>query len=172
MVQTYCGNSLNYSGLLAGTHVIGTNYECLRKGIGVGSHLPYDAQYAQPHAPIDQRRYYCGNNGLPAGYFAVGSPIKCLQIGIGVGKSQRAAMGPPAFMYFIRHVLPYMSFVLVMGVIMLVVYFTKPKFWVKKDNDNKDVIDWGKFVPYYVAMGLLVAIFIWFFWTRYVRRWI
>jgi len=169
----YCGNNANYPGLLAGTHVLGTNYGCMRKGIGVGSHLPYDAAYAGPYAPVDPRRFYCGNNPVvPPGYLAAGSPSKCLSTGIGIGKAQRAAMGPPAFMYFTRYVLPYVLFFLIISGIFAILYFTKPKFVTKKDSRNKDVIDWSKFVPYFIVACLVVAIIIWFFWKRFVRRWI
>ena len=47
--KIYCGNNTNHPSLLSGTHRIGTNYECLRKGIGVGSHLPYDEDYNQQY---------------------------------------------------------------------------------------------------------------------------
>lgn len=175
MAQTYCGNDANFAGLSTGTHVIGTNYQCLRKGIGVGRNIPYDAAYATPHTPIDPRRFYCGNAAvLPAGggHFAMGSPSKCLQIGVGVGKAQRAAMGPPAFMYFIRYILPYILFILISGGIFSVLYFTKPDFVSKKDNNNKNVIDWGKLIPFYLLFSLTAVIIIWWFWKRFVRRWI
>lgn len=170
----YCGNQGNFPGLASGTHFLGTNYECLRRGIGIGSHLPYDPAYAQGHAPIDARRFYCGNDPVaPAGYFAVGSASKCQQIGVGVGKAQRAALGPPFAMYFIRFVLPYLLFLVLSGVIFVIFYFVKPKFLVKKDtNTNKNVIDWSKFLPYYSVACLVVAIIIWWFWKRFVRRWV
>lgn len=172
----YCGNQANFSGLLSGTHFLGTNYQCMRRGIGLGKNLPYDDTYTQPHMPIDERKFYCGNSPvLPQGdgYFALGSPSKCQQIGIGIGKAQRAAMGPPAFMYFIRYILPYILFFLIIGVVFIVIYFTKPKFFTKKDlNTNKDIIDWSKFLPYYTVLCFVVAIIIWWFWKRFVRRWI
>ena len=173
----YCGNNLNDPKLVAGTHVIGTNYQCLRKGIGVGRNLPYDANYAGAHAPIDPRTFYCGNAAVPpagGGYFAVGWPTKCLQTGIGVGKAQRAAMGPPAFMYFIRYVLPYLLFLVVVGGIFAILYFTKPTFITKEDENDrsKRVIDWGKFIPVILANALVAGIMIYWFWKNYVRRWI
>ena len=95
MSRIYCGNQSNFLGLTNGTHILGTNYQCLRKGIGIGLNMPYDHSYSTPYAPIDARKYYCGNNpSIPRGgaYFAIGSPIKCLTVGIGVGKSQKAAI--------------------------------------------------------------------------------
>ena len=175
MVQKYCGNNLNFPGLESGTHVIGTNYECLRKGIGIGSHLPYDSDYAGEYLPIDQRRFYCGNEPVPpaeGGYFAVGSPSKCMQIGVGIGKSSVAHLGPPFGMNFVRYYLPYILFLVIVAGIFAILYFTKPKFVSKKDDQNIDVIDWEKFVPYYLLACLIVGIMIWLFWTRYVRKWI
>lgn len=175
MAQMYCGNDLNFPGLLSGTHFLGTNYQCLRKGIGVGSNLPYDSDYAGPHVPVDGRKFYCGNADVPpedGGYFGVGSPSKCLAIGIGIGKAQKAALGPPAFMYFIRYILPYLLFFIIASVIFVILYFIKPKIITKKDNQNNYVIDWSKFIPYYIISCLINAIFITWFWKRFVRRWI
>ena len=176
-MPTYCGNNLNDPKLIAGTHVIGSNYQCLRKGIAVGRNLPYDASYAAPYAPIDGRRFYCGNAvAIPpgGGYFAVGWPTKCIQTGIGVGKVQRVAMGPPAFMYFIRHVLPYLLFLVIVGGTFVILYFVKPKFITKEDknNRNKRVIELGKFSPVMIAIALVTGILLYWFWRNYVRRWI
>ena len=175
MQKMYCGNNANYTGLATGTHFLGTNYQCLRRGIGIGSHLPYDDAFAQQYAPVDPRRFYCGNAvALPGGYFATGSPSKCIQVGVGVGKSQRAGLGPPAFMYFIRYVLPYVLFFVLAIAIFLIVYFTKPKFLRKKDDNGNylDKLDYSQFIPYFIVVCLLIAIFIYFFWKRFVRRWI
>jgi hypothetical protein len=175
MARIYCGNNLNYSGLVEGTHIIGTNYACLRRGIGVGSHLPYDGSYVQPHAPVDARKFYCGNAVVPpvaGNYFAVGSPSKCLGIGIGIGKAQRAALGPSAYMYFIRYLLPYLLFLFLSGGVFILLYFIKPKFITKKDTKNNTIIDWSKFIPYFLVFYLVVAMFIWWFWRQFVLRWI
>ena len=176
MIRTYCGNNINFPGLVAGTHVSGTNYQCLRRGIGVGYHLPYDAAYAQPHMPIDQRRFYCGNAPVPppaGGYFAVGSASKCMQIGVGVGKARKAGQGPPWGMNFIRYYLPFLLFFSVVGSILAVGIVVKPKFISKIDKEtNKMVIDWSKFIPYFSLFVVLVALLIWIIWKRFVRRWV
>lgn len=176
-MPTYCGNNLNDPKLISGTHVIGTNYQCLRKGIAVGRFLPYDSNYSGGYAPVDPRTFYCGNAPEPpagGGYFSVGWPAKCLQTGIGVGKAQRAAMGPPMFMYFIRHVLPYTLFFIIFGAIFTILYFIKPTFITKDDeNDrNKRIIDWGKFIPVILVNSLVVGIIIYWFWKNYVKRFI
>jgi hypothetical protein len=171
--RTYCGNNNNYIGLLRGTHRLGTNYECLRKGIGAGSRLPYDQDYSLNYNPVDTRKFYCGNGAeVPAEYFAVGSPSKCLALGIGIGKSQKARKGPPRFMYFIRYVLPYLLFVILASIIFVSFYFTKPSFLTIKDKENQNNIDWVKFIPYYLLCCLIIAIVIYFIWTRYILQWI
>jgi hypothetical protein len=176
MAKIYCGNSANYNGLITGTHVPGTNYQCMRRGIGIGLHLPYDESYTQPYAPIDGRKFYCGNAPAPpigGGYFAIGSASKCQQIGVGVGKAQRASLGPPTAMFFIRFVLPYLLFFLIIGIIFIVFYYKKPNFLTKEDSKNsKNIVDWGKFLPYYTISCLITGIIIWWFWKKYVRRWI
>ena len=173
MANIYCGNQTNFPGLISGTHILGTNYQCLRKGIGVGSNLPYDEKYTGVHMPVDGRKYYCGNsNVIPVagGYSAIGSPSKCLAVGIGVGKAQRARRGAPAFMYFIRYILPYIIFVVLAGVIFSVFYLVKPKFLTKKDQYSNDIIDWNKFIPYYLLCSLIIFISILWFWRNFVRR--
>ena len=171
--RTYCGNNNNYNGLLRGTHRLGTNYECLRKGIGFGSHLPYDPDYNLNYDPVDTRKFYCGNSpDVPPEYFAVGSPSKCLAVGVGVAKSQKARNGPPKFMYFIRYFLPYVLFIILASITFLSFYFTKPTFLTINDKENKVNIDWSKFIPYYLLCCLIISILIYFFWNRYVLQWI
>ena len=168
----YCGNNANFSGLLDGTYVIGSNYECLKKGIGIGSHLPYDNVYSQPYNPIDNRKIYCGNNlNSPPNYDIYGSPSKCLQVGVGIGKLQRANIGPPAFMYFIRYVLPYLTFLILACVLFFILYFTKLKFVIKYDNKlKKNIINWSVFIPYYLLFCIILFIIILVFWKYYVLK--
>lgn len=93
MSSIYCGNNLSYSGIVNGTHRMGTNLECLRIGIGKGKSLPADPNFAEEYNPFDKRTYYCGNQEeIPQGttHFAMGSPSKCLSTGIGIGKKKKA----------------------------------------------------------------------------------
>lgn len=93
MSSIYCGNNLSYSGIVNGTHRMGTNLECLRIGIGKGKSLPADPNFAEEYNPFDKRTYYCGNQDeIPEGttHFAMGSPSKCLSTGIGIGKKKKA----------------------------------------------------------------------------------
>ena len=164
MATMYCGNNASLPGLIAGTHFIGTNYQCLKKGIGVGFHLPYDTQYSLPHTPIDGRRFYCGtNNVVPPLYSGVGSPSKCLATGIGVGKARKASLGQPNIAYgippLVKHILPYLLFFSIIIAVFFIFYFTKPKFLIKKDLKNNNVIDWEKFFLYYTIICLIMYIF-------------
>jgi len=43
MHPIYCGNNLNDPRLVTG-------YQCLRRGIGIGSSMPYDSAYNGVHA--------------------------------------------------------------------------------------------------------------------------
>jgi hypothetical protein len=161
MATTYCGNNANFPGLITGTHIIGTNYQCLKKGIGVGSNLPYDPQYAVPYVPIDGRRFYCGNNDIvPPTYTAIGSTSKCLATGVGIGKARKAALGPPNIPYqlsaFVKSILLYILFFSVLITVFCIFYFKKPKFLIKKDLN----VDWEKFWLYYTVICLITYIFI------------
>ena len=83
----YCGNNRNDPDLVVGAKVIGTRYQCFKKGIGIGLNLPFDPSYAVPYSPIDRTRLYCGTDRkLPDGYTRKGSPSLCLRKGVGVGK--------------------------------------------------------------------------------------
>jgi hypothetical protein len=173
--RMYCGNKANYTGIVTGTHYLGTYYQCMRRGIGVGRNLPYDVSYTGLHVPVDPRRYYCGNSLVPpidGGYYGVGSPSKCLSTGIGVGKSQRASMGAPYGMNFVRHYLQYIIFLGMVCIIFSILYLTKPKFITIKDINNNDIIDWDKFIPYFLLLCLITGIIILWFWKRYVRVWV
>jgi len=90
----YCGNNRNDPRLVIDGERIGTRYECLRKGIGVGKNLPFDPSYAVDYDPIDRTRTYCGlQNRKPMGYNRMGSPSSCLRTGIGIGRRMRALQG-------------------------------------------------------------------------------
>ena len=171
-VKTYCGNNSLFTGLVNGTHVLGSNYQCLRKGIQTGNHLPYDPNYNNPYAPIDKRKFYCGNKeNLPNGYFAKGSPSKCLQKGIGVGKSMRArrevddssseegssGTGSVSFAFSNSKKYPYICIATMLILIFIALYIIKPRCITRINHDKKVVIDWGKFICYYVCTIILIS---------------
>jgi hypothetical protein len=83
--EVYCGDDL----LLPDEYdVMGSRFQCLRKGIGTGMMLP-DAHrvafLARPRVPSPVRTY-CGNAPvLPPAYTRFGTNSECLKKGIGVG---------------------------------------------------------------------------------------
>ena len=87
----YCGNNRNHSGLVNGTHVLGTRYSCLKRGIGKGMNMPLDNEFKREYDPIDETKIYCGDQKtLPQGYDRLGKLGECFAKGIGVGKSLKA----------------------------------------------------------------------------------
>ncbi len=47
-----------------GTKILGTRYQCLKKGIGKGLNEPI-LKYNNDYEPIENVRIYCGNGALP-----------------------------------------------------------------------------------------------------------
>lgn len=169
----YCGNNLNDPKLKSRTHNIGTNYQCLRKGIGVGINLPYDPAYSRPYRPIDNRKFYCGKSRrLPSrsGYFAIGSPSKCLQKGIGIGKKQIAnkRAGGSRFSFSNMNTNkfnPYIIFLISIAILSVSFYFIKPKIITKPNpkypiDSNKIVIDTKKFIFVVLVISILITVLI------------
>ena len=86
---TYCGNNL-LSPLLeanGGDCILGTNYQCLKKGIGYGIYSPIDLDFIN-YEPIDPpENIYCGDKRpLPDEYERFGRRSSCLRKGVGIGK--------------------------------------------------------------------------------------
>ncbi len=63
-IQLYCGNNARDEGLINGTKILGTRYQCLKKGIGKGLNEPI-LKYNNDYEPIENVRIYCGNGALP-----------------------------------------------------------------------------------------------------------
>ena len=86
---TYCGNNLLSPLLQAngGDCILGTNYQCLRKGIGYGMYSPIDLEFIN-YEPIDPpENIYCGDKTpLPDKYERFGRRSSCLRKGVGIGK--------------------------------------------------------------------------------------
>lgn len=80
-MSIYCGNNRLSDELLTGS-VLGTRYQCLKKGIGKGMHMPVDDSR---YSPIDNIKIYCGDKALPPNYDRVGTLHECMSKGIGVG---------------------------------------------------------------------------------------
>lgn len=84
--KIYCGNNRLYKPLVNGDVVMGTRYECFKKGVGIGKNMEPD-DFDVDYAPIYNPKIFCGNgNTLPEGYNRLGQPYECLQKGVGVGK--------------------------------------------------------------------------------------
>lgn len=84
MSLKYCGN--NRYVLERPNVVLGTRYECFRKGVGVGRNLPRP-QNPERYSPIDRERIFCGKSRrLPPNYDMIGTRGECLRKGVGVGK--------------------------------------------------------------------------------------
>lgn len=95
MSERYCGNNSLHPDLVYGRKKLGTLYECLQIGIGVGLNSPIDDSYALPYSPIDKTNIYCGKKrGLPDGYTRRGSSPDCLRKGVGIGKRMKALKSP------------------------------------------------------------------------------
>lgn len=173
-MKMYCGNNLSFQGILNGTHYLGTKNKCLKRGVGVGKNLPFDENYNNEYEPVDNRKYYCGNKEItPPNYFAEGSPSICHRIGVGVGKAIRSQEPPPNFMYFNRYILPYLLFGLGCLIIFLILYNSKPNFVSKNDEIKKEIIiDWSKFIPYFILFSLIFGLFFKFFWYKVIRKYI
>ena len=85
--ETYCGSDLlvpeEYDRM-------GTRFQCLKKGIGIGMAMPNaqrDAIINRPPTLIGPRpNVYCGNGDvLPPNYTSLGNPYQCLRKGVGAG---------------------------------------------------------------------------------------
>jgi hypothetical protein len=163
MSNIYCGNNAKSTDILSGNKVIGTRYNCMRKGIGKGLHLPVDNNYLGDYEPIDTRKIYCGNaENLPDGYDLMGSLPQCLQKGIGIGKKQKAENGNQSHLmssFFSDYkIIIYITIYIILCVsIFLVLYFTKPDFISDKKN-NKNVINTKKLLLYYISIIAVIGI--------------
>jgi hypothetical protein len=163
MSEIYCGNNSLHPDLLNGTKIMGTKYECLKKGIGTGLNAPFDSNYTLPYQAIDDRKIYCGNQAvLPPGYDIMGNAPQCLQKGVGIGKVQRAQQGPNVVNIFndvlaIRNKKKKILITLCI-IIFILMYITKPNFITKLDEKNNIIINWSKFILYYILIVFLFTI--------------
>lgn len=167
----YCGNNALDSDIVNGTSQLGTRYSCMRKGIGTGLNLPYDAKYAGEYEPIDNRKIYCGNgDNLPDGYDRLGNLSQCLQKGVAIGKRQRALDGDGNINtnnniirnLFYGKVKYFLIFILLI-VIFLLFYYLKPSIILQKNIENKKIIDWRKFIIIYLILVIPISGFIFVF---------
>lgn len=127
MSDIYCGNNAASIELTSGNSILGTRYECLKKGIGRGMHMQPNPG---PYIPIDERKIYCGTNpDLPDDYDYMGNLSHCLQKGIGVGK--KLVSGFIGFVTTNKKA-PIVFFLFMVFITIIVLYFMKPSFLFKK----------------------------------------
>lgn len=85
----YCGNNARDRGLLDGSKVIGTRYQCLKKGIGQGLREPI-LEFNDEYEAIDTTKIFCGNGDvLPRNKDRLGTQAECLRKGFAVGQKQK-----------------------------------------------------------------------------------
>jgi hypothetical protein len=85
----YCGNNARDEGLRNGSKVLGTRYQCLKKGVGRGLNEPIFS-YSDEYEPIEQVKVFCGNGTiLPRDKDRFGTRDECLRKGFGVGQKQK-----------------------------------------------------------------------------------
>jgi hypothetical protein len=85
----YCGNNARDVGLLNGTKILGTRYQCLKKGIGRGLNEPI-LEYNEEYEALDDIKLFCGNGTtLPAGKDRLGTRGECLRKGFAIGQKQK-----------------------------------------------------------------------------------
>ena len=157
MSNIYCGNNSKNLDILNGKKVIGTRYQCLKKGIGKGLRLPLDKNYLGEYESIDDRRMYCGNqNKLPKEYDYMGNLSQCLQKGIGIGKTKKSLQYNPNKYNLIFYIILY---IILCVIIFFILFYTKPSFITIK-KDNKKIIDIKKLLLYYIPIIIVLGIMI------------
>ena len=87
--KIYCGNNAFDEGLVNKTKILGSRYQCLRKGVGKGLHEPI-LHYNEDYKPIDNIKLYCGiNDVLPPYTDRFGTREECLRKGFAIGQQQK-----------------------------------------------------------------------------------
>jgi hypothetical protein len=91
----YCGNNSN--AFNEEENVMGTPYECLRKGFMFGAHrMPLDMKYAEAYEQLMPRKIWCGKEKKTArelrmgGYDFNGILSECFRYGLGSGRRYKA----------------------------------------------------------------------------------
>lgn len=191
--KIYCGNNKLSPKLTEENHRIGTPYQCMRKGIGVGLNLPVDKDAAAPYKPIVEKTFYCGKkeSDMPVKLERMGSPTECLRAGIAIGKKKKADefiekrkirnrkkrskrvrrwkkkrgfSTRSEHNIFVKYILP----ILIIGSLTLAfalpLYYTKPKFLVNKRKE----IDFQKYSIIIYLFLLIVSLIVILIWKYYI----
>ena len=83
--EIYCGNNSRDEGLLNGSKILGTRYQCLKKGVGKGLAEPVLVHNLE-YEPIEDYGSYCGLGNLPENKLRFGTREECLRKGFGIGQ--------------------------------------------------------------------------------------
>ena len=83
--EIYCGNNSRDEGLLNGSKILGTRYQCLKKGVGKGLAEPVLVHNLE-YEPIEDYGSYCGFGNLPENKLRFGTREECLRKGFGIGQ--------------------------------------------------------------------------------------
>ena len=84
-IEIYCGNNSRDEGLLNGSKILGTRYQCLKKGVGKGLAEPVLVHNLE-YEPIEDYGSYCGLGSLPENKLRFGTREECLRKGFGIGQ--------------------------------------------------------------------------------------
>ena len=163
----YCGNNALHPEVISGRKIIGTRYKCMQKGINVGLNQPLDLNYNVPFEPIDNRKFYCGNNNiLPDGYHDNGTLYHCFTKGIGIGKVQANEQNnennennekEPVVKTKFSLIIFVFLYLTICAIFIITLYYTKPSF-ITITNNGVIEIDWTKFGLYIALFCIIIAI--------------
>jgi hypothetical protein len=155
----YCGGNRLHRPLLNGEVELGTRYQCMKKGISKGLNLPYDNNYLNDYEPLYPLKLWCGKSDqLPENYDKIGTPPECLRYGIGIGKRKKALDGGDFNIDDNNNKKSrFLFFILIEIVLFITIYYTKPTFLLKKDdNDKIKSFDYTKFVFFYILLSIII----------------
>ena len=151
---------------------LGTRYQCLKKGFGVGRHLPLPPKLDQNYMPIDERKIYCGNeDNLPASYDYLGNLPLCLQKGVGIGRNvkiqQYKASGVwGKYKYIYAFSILYLIIVITTGMLL---YYTQPNVIWLKDKSGKKTLNVTRYIIVNVVQGIIWGILLFLIWYKRFR---
>lgn len=162
--MTYCGNNKYNSDIISGIKVIGTRYECIKKGIGIGFNSPPDPDYSGKYEPIVVDNFYCGDkNPIPNKYDRLGTNPQCLSRGIGIGKRLKHSRRYESFGFnniiSINYIYVFLLFIVISSYFITICFYIKPYMLIEK-KDNIVVIIWWKLIIFSFGMSILTIFII------------
>ena len=171
-MSIYCGNNAENEELKTGKLTLGTRYQCLQKGFGVGSHLPLPSKLDQDYVPIDTRKIYCGNQDvLPNDYDYLGNLPMCLQKGVGIGRNAKIQKYKASTIWGkYKYIYAFTSlYVIIVSTIAMLLYFTRPDWIWVKDGKNKK-LNVTRYVLINLVQAIILGLLLFLIWYK-VFRW-